>query len=312
MSKLLTILPATTQQGLSIITTITNHPTLRSEYTLRGLARNPSSPTARSLTTELGIEILPADLNNSSTLTSALTNTHTLILITKTDYSVPDLKHQELTQVQNVISACPSTIKHIIFSGAVPTHPHGREVDVYDSKYAAEEALRGLSLSHGIEVSVFYPGMFMQNFETFMKPFPDPVPDPEGDGGLVVYNVVDGGKKIPLVDAGRDMGKFVVPILKGDTGVVYAANGVWSFDEVVEIMGRVMGKKVRYVRAEEEVYTGFMPGQMGRKVVDMLKFYNEVGYYGGDEEGKVRETLRLVEGVRGFEEFVGEKLVNLV
>ncbi|PWY64176.1 hscarg dehydrogenase [Aspergillus eucalypticola CBS 122712] len=304
--QIFTILPATSQQGLSIISAITDHPTLRNEYTLRALVRNPSSPTTQSLTKQ-SIEVLSADLNNPDTLTSVLTNTHTLILITLTDYSAPDLKHQELTQVQNVISACPSSIKHIIFSSAVSAQPHGREVDVFDSKFAAEEALRTLTSSHGIKVSVFYPGMFIQNFETFMRP----LPDPEGKADLVVYNVMDGGKKIPLIDAVRDLGKFVVPILTEETERVYAANGAWSFEEVVDIMGRVMGKKVRYVRMEEEVYAGFMPGQKGWQVVDMLRFYQEVGYYGGDEEGKVRETLGLVEGVRGFEEFVGEKLVKL-
>ncbi|RDH15651.1 NAD(P)-binding protein [Aspergillus niger ATCC 13496] len=259
--KLLTILPATSQQGLSIISAITHHPTLHSLYTLRALVRNPSSSTAQSLTAQ-GIKVLPADLNDPRTLIPALTNTHTLILITQTDYSAPDLKHQELTQVQNIISAClatTNTIKHIIFSSAVPAHPHGRKVDVFDSKVAAEEALRTLT----------------------------------------------------LIDTVRDLGKFVVPILMGDTERVYAANGVWSFEEVVEVIGRVTGKRVRYLRMEEEVYAGFMPGQMGRQVVDMLSFYGEVGYYGGDEEGKVRETLGLVEGSRGFEEFAKEKLLKL-
>ncbi|RDH36656.1 hypothetical protein BDQ94DRAFT_167527 [Aspergillus welwitschiae] len=307
--KLLTILPATSQQGLSIISAITHHPTLHSLYTLRALVRNPSSSTAQSLTAQ-GIKVLPADLNDPRTLIPALTNTHTLILITQTDYSAPDLKHQELTQVQNIISAClatTNTIKHIIFSSAAPAHPHGRKVDVFDSKVAAEEALRTLTLSHDVVVSVFYPGMFMQNFETFMRP----VPDPEGQGDLVLYNVIDGEKKIPLIDTVRDLGKFVVPILMRDTERVYAANGVWSFEEVVEVIARVTGKRMRYLRMEEEVYAGFMPGQMGRQVVDMLSFYGEVGYYGGDEEGKVRETLGLVEGSRGFEEFAKEKLLKL-
>ncbi|RAL01333.1 hscarg dehydrogenase [Aspergillus ibericus CBS 121593] len=304
--KLLTIFSATGQQGHSILTTIHAHPTLTKEYTLRAISRTADSPTALSLKSK-GIEIISADLNDPETLPAAVASSHTVILITCTTYAAPDLKALELNQTKSVGDACVAAgVKHIIYSSAVSGRESwdGRAVDVFDSKAAAEGYLRSLP----IKVSVFLPGVFMQNFETFMKP----TPCPSGDGSWVVSCVVDGAKKLPMVDAAGDMGAYVVPLLLGEgegVGKTYASSGVWSFQEMVEVMGRVSGRKVRYERLDEKVYAGFMPGTMGPKVVEMFRFYDEVGYYGGDEEGKVKETLRVVEGkVSSFEEFAGRRL----
>ncbi|PWY91795.1 hscarg dehydrogenase [Aspergillus sclerotioniger CBS 115572] len=298
--KLLTIIPATSQQGHSILTTIHTHPTLSKEYTLRGITRTVTSPTALSLKNQ-GIEVVSADLNIPETLSPAIASSHTVILITNTTYASPDFKSLELAHTKSVAKAClEAGVQHIIFSSAVPGKANweGRPVDVFDSKATAEEYLRGLPM----KVSVFWPGMFMQNFEGFMKPTLSQA------GEWVVNCVVDGEKKLPMVDAAGDMGAFVVPLLMGEERT-YAASGVWSFNEMVEVIRRVSGRKVRYERMDEEVYAGFMPGQMGPKVVEMLRFYDEVGYYGGDEEGKVRETLEVVERkVSSFEEFAERRL----
>ncbi|PYI11459.1 NAD(P)-binding protein [Aspergillus sclerotiicarbonarius CBS 121057] len=260
--KLLTIFSATGQQGHSILSTIHRHPTLSKEYTLRAISRTTDSPTAMALKNQ-GIEVVSADLNTPSTLPAAVTSSHTVILITSTTYASPDLKALELTQTQSVAEACLAAgVKHIIYSSAVPgqSNWNGRSVDVFDSKATAEEYLRGLP----IKLSVFLPGMFMQNFETFMKPNPCP----SGDGSWVVSCVVDGEKKLPMVDAAGDMGAYVVPLLllgeeEGVGGKTYASSGVWTFNEMVEVIGRVSGRKVRYERLDEKVYAGFMPGGDG-------------------------------------------------
>ncbi|KAL4779791.1 hypothetical protein BJX76DRAFT_364947 [Aspergillus varians] len=303
MSKLV-IFGATGQQGHSILTTILAHPTLSKRYSLRGITRDASKPTPQSLSAQ-GVEMLEANLNDPTTLPPAVKDAHTVILITETQY-VPDLKEREIAQAKAVADAALAAgVQFFVFSSAVHCAKlwDGPAVDQFDSKAEIEEYVRGLPFAIG---SAFVaPGMFMQNLTGVMAPRQGE------DGSWVIAGVNDPEAQIPMFDAVGDSGAYLVPVLEdvgGSKGrVVYAASGMYSFAEIARIIGRVSGEDVKYVQLPYDVYQGFMHEDQGARMVAMMRFFDNPGYYGPGTGEKVAETRELVKASGGklasFEEF---------
>lgn len=296
------IFGATGQQGRSILNTLHTHLTLSKQYSLRAITRDASSPASQEIASQ-GIEIIEADIDKPSTLPTALKNTHTVILITLTIYD-PLIKWREYTQTKNVADAALAAgVQHIIYSTAVHCQrlwPLGsstpRPVDAFESKAEAEEYLRSLP----IKTSFFAPGCFMQNFATFFAP------RRQDDGSYVMANVVDKDAKIPLIDIEADSGTYVASLLqRGNAGeTMYAAGGLYSFSEIAGIISRVSGKTVKYVQLEEEVFTSFMRPEQGWRTVNMMKWFEEVGYFGPRTRELVLESNEKVMGrLTGLEEW---------
>ncbi|KAF9893201.1 NmrA-like domain-containing protein 1 [Aspergillus nanangensis] len=307
MSKKLVIFGATGQQGHSMLTTVHEDPILSKQYSLRAITRDTSSATAQSIANK-GIEVVQADVKDPATLPAALKDANTVILTTPTEYT-PDLKEREYRVVKSVGDAAVAAgVEYFIFSTEVhcPELWNGRAVDSFDAKAEAEAYLRTLPL----KTSFFAPGMFMQNLATVMAP------RPAGDGTYVIANIMAPDAKGPVIDVVGDSGKYVASLLyepEKSVGVtLYAASGLYSFAEMAQIISRVSGKTVKYVQLPEEVYAGFMPAEMGGRMVDMMRFIEEVGYYGPDTERLVEETVaRVKKGkLTSLEEFAEKYLVD--
>ncbi|KAL4800669.1 hypothetical protein BDV19DRAFT_396214 [Aspergillus venezuelensis] len=303
-STKLVVFGATGQQGASILTTLASHPTLSQQYSLRGITRDASKPKPQSLAAQ-GIEIVEADLNDPSTLPAAVKGAHTVILITETQY-VSDLKERETTQAKNVIDASlKAGVQFFVFSTAVHacTLWDGGAVDQFDVKAEIESYIRESNFPLG---SAFIaPGMFMQNLVTVMKPRKNE------DGSYVVAGVNDPQTKIPMIDAAGDSGSYLLPILlhpeEAKGKVIYASSGMYSYTDMARIISDVSGERLEYVQLPGDVYKGFMHEEMGGRLVAMMSFINDPGYYGPGTGEKVRETVEIVESVGGkltsFEEF---------
>ncbi|KAE8375289.1 hypothetical protein BDV26DRAFT_299852 [Aspergillus bertholletiae] len=307
MSKLV-IFGATGQQGRSVLETVRHDAQLCKQYSVRAITRDITSKTAKEISNQ-GIETVQADIDDPASLDSALAEAHTVILITSTIYDA-HLKSHEYRQVKNVGDAAVAAgASHIIFSTAVHASRFwdGRAMDVFDSKAEAEEYLRTLP----IQVSLFAPGMFMQNMTTMMTPRLGP------DGGTyTVAGVLDADTKVPLIDVANDSGTYIAALLRGGEGVVgatlHAATKLYSFSEIVGIISAVSGKTVRYVRVPDDVYAGFMDVDQGDRVVSMMRFFEEVGYFGPGTEELVERTVSIVKGrLTTFEEFAERYMKDL-
>ncbi|KAL3491732.1 hypothetical protein BJX62DRAFT_204152 [Aspergillus germanicus] len=303
----LVVFGATGQQGSSILTTVISHPELSTKYTLRGITRNASGSKAIALA-DKGIEMVEADINDASTLPGAVENAHTVVLITETRYE-KDLKEGEFRQAKAVADAAVAAgVEFIIFSTAVHCARlwDNGPVDQFDVKAEIEEYIRGLPLKSAF----IAPGMFMSNFATVM------VPRKQDDGSYLVIGVNNPETKIPLVETAADSGLYAVPLLLDPEGmngkVMYAATKLYTFNEMMEIISKVSGETVRYQALPKEVFAGFMKEEMGARMVAMMSFIDEPGYYGPGTAEKVRETVGLVEGkLTTFEEFAGRYLTDL-
>ncbi|KAL2870718.1 NmrA/HSCARG family protein [Aspergillus lucknowensis] len=310
MSSKLVVFGATGQQGSSIITTVLTHPTLSKRYSVRGITRNVAHPKALSLAARAkSIELVEADLDDPSTLPAALKNAHTVILITETIYAA-DLKEREARQGKAVADAAVAAgAEFFIFSTAAHASKlwDGGPVDQFDSKAEVEEYIRGLRFKQSAFIA---PGMFMQNLTRGMAP------RKQDDGSYAIIGVNDPHVKIPLIETVADTGLYVVPLLKDPEGmngrVMHAATGLYSFSEIAEIISRVSGETVKYVQIAGEVYAGFMKEEQGARMVSMMRFVDNPGYYGPRTEELVRETVELVEGkLTTVEEFAQENFTQL-
>ncbi|KAL2819723.1 hypothetical protein BJX63DRAFT_360389 [Aspergillus granulosus] len=303
----LVVFGATGQQGSSILITVLNHPELSKKYSLRGITRNASGSKALALA-EKGIELVEADLDDPSSLPRAVEGAHTIVLITETRYEA-DLKAREFRHAKSVADAAVSAgVEFLIFSTAVHCARlwDNGPVDQFDSKAEIEGYIRSLPLKSAF----IAPGMFMTNLGTSMAP------RKQEDGSYAVIGANDPHTRIPLIETVADFGHYAVPLLKDPEGmngkVMYAATKLYSFSEMVEIISRVSGETVRYVQIPGEVYAGFMKGEMGNRMVAMMNFIDEPGYYGPGTEEKVRETVAIVEGkLTTFEEFAGKYCTDL-
>ena len=146
----------------------------------------------------------------------------------------------------------------------------------------------------------------MQNF---LGPFR---PQPDGHGGFALIQFVKPETKIALIDVVNDTGKFVGTVLEHpdayDGKYVAAAGGVYSFQEAANIMSRVSGKKVGYKQVPEDGWKRHLPDFMKEEMAEMMKLFQDYGYYGKETDDLVQEGRKSIEGVTTLEEFVKQNL----
>jgi uncharacterized protein YbjT (DUF2867 family) len=305
MSKnLLVIFGATGNQGGSIAHTVLDSPSLSQKYTVRAITRSASNPKAQALASK-GAEIVEADLDKPETLKAALEDAHTIFVTTNTTYD-GHTREVETRQAKALCSeALAQNAQFIIWSSM--SHPakitNGviTGVSHFDDKAEIEQYIRSLP----IRSAHFAPAAFMQNFLTFSKP----QPSPSNDGTYVLGNICPSESLVPLIDI-TETGKWVAAILADpDTysgSFFSAAEGLYTWSEIAQIMSKVSGKTVRHVKVPDEVFKGFFPEGWTREAYfDMFRFIGEWGYYGEGMKGDVEWTREQVRGeITGLEGFL--------
>lgn len=309
MSKLLVVFGSTGQQGSSVISHVLSSPSLSSQYTIRAITRDPSKPTALALSAR-GIQVVPADLDDPSTLPAALSGAHTVFALTTTIYGPPEPSYAtELAQGKALADAVvASGAEFLIWSSSskVRELTGGKLVGAshFDVKAEVQEYISTLP----IKAAFYTPGSFMQNFHGHGA-F---VPKPTGEAGVyAISSILAPDTEIPLVDIAGDTGVFVGAILARPGEYVgktfSAAAKMYTMREVVGILSRATGKKVVYNQLPVEVFAGFLPEQVRGRIVDMLLWVREYGYYGPGGGEKVEWTVGQVGGPGGvttLEEYV--------
>ncbi|MDI1489635.1 MAG: hypothetical protein OHK93_000832 [Ramalina farinacea] len=323
--NILTVFGATGNQGSSLIRHVLGDPHLSTTYTIRAVARDPSSPSAQSLQSLGGaIELVKGDLNDEASIASALKDTHTVFLVTISDWSVPPdslTSATEYSQGKAVADvSLAAGVAYLIFSSEmhVAKGSNNRITSAVglDVKAEVESYIRSLCANSESKMksAFFHPGTFMQNFNQGM------LPRPLGDGTYGLFNFVNPTTKFPVIDIAADTGKFVSAILASpDTfsgKSLSAATYLKSLDEIAEIMTKVSGKPVKYMQVPRETMESFMAGAgpgVGRGLCDMFLWMQEVGYYGPQTAEKVEWTVGQVGGggLTSLEEYLGREPLKL-
>ncbi|KAF9895982.1 hypothetical protein BX616_008407 [Lobosporangium transversale] len=309
MSKLLVIFGATGQQGGSVANYVLKDPVLSKEFKIRAVTRNPSKPAAQALQKK-GVEVIQGDLDDENSVKNAVQGAHTIVLITATVYD-ERLKAREFAECKNVADAAVATeAQYMIFSTLYRVSKVSggkyKHAEHFDVKAEAEDYIRSLP----IKSAFFVPGYFMQNFSTVSRPHP------MGDGTYAISCNVSSQTRLPLIDAAEDSGKFIGAILadpkKFEGKQVTAASGIYTFDQVAELISKATGKSVKYNQLPLNVFQELLPPPVSAQMIDMMLYIEEFGYYGSKTQELVKEGA---EGARGklntFEEFLTKNPIQL-
>jgi uncharacterized protein YbjT (DUF2867 family) len=304
MSKnLLVVFGATGNQGGSIIRYVLDDPELSNRYTIRAITRNTSNAAAQALASK-GVDVVAADLDDASSLATALKGASFVFALTNTQYQ-GSTREVETRQAKALCGeALKQGVEYIIWSSM--SHPSkisgGKltHVEHFDVKAEIEKYIRGLP----IKSAFFAPGSFMQNYFTNQTPRPSPA----NDGTYVLANPCKPDTTVALIDI-TETGAWIAPILADPDAFagkfIAAAQGLYTMEEVAAVMTKVAGKTVRHVQVPDEVFKGFLPEAMRDQLFEMYVLFRDYGYFGPRTKELVEQSGKEVKGkLSTLEEFL--------
>ncbi|MBV6458451.1 MAG: hypothetical protein HONBIEJF_01579 [Fimbriimonadaceae bacterium] len=234
-----------------------------SNFSVRGLTRNPSGDAARSLA-QAGTEVVAADLEDVDSLKRAFEGAHGVFGVTNFwEHFSPET---ELRQALNIAEAArASGAAHVVWStledtrkwvpledDRMPTLMERYKVPHFDAKGEADAYFAGLPTTY------LLTSFYWDNFIHFGM---GPQPGPDGVLGITFPM---GDAKLPGI-AAADIGKCAAGIFRdGDSWIgkrVGIAGEHLTGAEMAATMSQVLGKEIRYNSVSPEAYRGFgFPG----------------------------------------------------
>ncbi|KAG0044179.1 hypothetical protein BGZ83_010577 [Gryganskiella cystojenkinii] len=294
MSKqIIVVFGATGNQGGSVVDTFLEDPELSKKYQVRAVTRDVSKPDAKALQ-KRGAEVVQGDVDDAASLPRVLHGAHAVYLATFTIYD-EKLKERELRQGKAVADAAVAAhVPQLIFSTLPPASAlshHKFAVVAFDVKHEIEQYIRTLPIPNK---TYYVPGFFMQNFHTWFTPHPN------GDGTFNLSGTYDLTTELPLIDVAADTGKFVAAAVehpdqfrdKTLTGSVH----IYTVDEIVKIMNKATGKKIKYNKISIETYKGFLPPGAKEPLAAMNEYLAAFPYYGPNTKSLVASSAKQARG----------------
>jgi hypothetical protein len=126
--------------------------------------------------------------------------------------------------------------------------------------------------------SFFQPAFFITNLESQMAPHK------VSDDAYVIAFPLDSNRKIPMYHPSQDTGPLVKALIESSPGKnLMGYSSEISFDEIVEIWSKKLGKTVNYHRSTVDDMDKMMPGGVGRELGEMMEYISDPGYFGGED-----------------------------
>ncbi|KAK2812817.1 hypothetical protein FQN50_001146 [Emmonsiellopsis sp. PD_5] len=205
---------------------------------------HPSRPPLIALQ-ERGVEMVEADLNDTSTLSKAVAGSHVVFGVTNIwDKGSHDV---EVAQGKAIADAAVAAgAAQIIWSSlpSVTNMTRGEHtIKGFDSKAVVEAYIHTLK----IKSTFFMAGWFMKNHLGVMKA------RKMDDGTYLLSQPWGPSTPLPLIDT-RDTGKFLVLVLLNPdlyhTKRLSCATAFSTSSEMVDVWSKVTGKTVRFEQAQ--------------------------------------------------------------
>ncbi|KAE9368418.1 NmrA-domain-containing protein [Stipitochalara longipes BDJ] len=283
--KILVVFGATGVQGGSVVKAVLGDAKMRENWTVRGVTRDVSKPSAKKLES-LGAETVAADLNNASTLKGAMKDAYAVFAVT--NYWESRSAEVEMTQGKAMADAAKEAgVQHFVWSSLPEVKEQSKgvleHVEHFDSKAHIEQYIR----KSGLPASFFMPGFYMSNLPGGMfRQAP-----PNNDWTLALP--IPSSTPIPLLDTADDTGKFVKGILNNREKTlgqrIYGATNYYTIDEIVKEFKEQYpeaGKTAKSAELPHEVFKGIMmktgaPETSAEELLQNMRLMNEFGYYFG-------------------------------
>ncbi|KAM5441677.1 hypothetical protein MferCBS31731_003358 [Microsporum ferrugineum] len=301
--KLLVVFGATGKQGGSVINSILSDEKAASQFSVRGITRDPSKASAQVLA-KRGVECVKADLNSKDSVTEALKGAYAVYAVT--NFWETGSAETEIQQGKNIADAAKANdVQHLVWSSLINvTQVSGgklKGVSHFDSKATVEEYIRKI----GVPATFFLPGYYMSNI-------------PGGslnnaDGVYNFKNPIPNDAPIPLFDTGRDTGKFVKAILLNREKVlgkqIYGATDYYTPDRIVAEFQAVKpqdGKGGAAIQISDKDFKDALPEKVREEMLQNMQLLYMYGYYGG---ASLKESLALLdEPPTTWKEFIEQEL----
>ena len=330
--KLLVVLGATGNQGGSIIRSYLSKPPLQSEWHIRGITRDTSSPSSLTLSAS-GIDMVAGTLDDPDSLVAAFANATAIFAVTdfwqpmRDPSSTQHAKTHNLDlaayaqQIEekwgsNIITAATQipTLKHFIFSSLPPVRllTSGKLTHVrhFDGKAAIISSIRRSHPSLWSITSQLMIGHYTSNIlpGSFFSPSYNP-----STQRFEMQGAMSSSDLIPYIDTPRSTGPFFWSLLLHEPAgtVLVAFDEMRSRAGTCEILSRVTGKRFGFVqKSVEEMARGHGFGMEG---AESGAWTGQYGFFGEKITGEWREGLTFPKNledkveVRGLEEWIGEQ-----
>jgi hypothetical protein len=313
-SKLIVILGATGNQGGSVVESFLSDP----NWKVRALTRDSASSEAQALSFK-GAEVVQADLDDSSTLTSAFEGAHAIFAISdfwglfnevnrsraKPGQSLNEwaAEHEE-QQLKNVIDAASKvpTLERFILSSLSHAEKWstGKYTRVYhfDGKARAAEYIPKAHPDLWAKTSIFQAGLFLNNFTQLplnqpvrvitillllVKTLWTNVPQ-NADGVVQFITALNPDTKFPFIAAEEDSGPFVKALITQEPvgRNLIAYRGWLSHNEIAAAFTKATGIEATTVK-----FDGTFPPDTSDELIgemaDCFGYFDEFGYEGRDD-----------------------------
>ncbi|KAM0755459.1 NmrA-domain-containing protein [Meredithblackwellia eburnea MCA 4105] len=282
-APLVVVVGSTGAQGGSVINHLISS---TKEYRLRGITRDPTKSNATALV-ERGVEVVKGDLASRESLESAFKGATYVFGVTNF-WETMDPEKEVRDGKLLVDVAKEAGVKLFIWSGLEPVTQvsNGKYTKVghFDSKAKVTEYLK----ASGLPYSNVQPGFYLSNFSTMM------VPRKGEDGTYTLALPVKASAQVPVLDAQRDYGAYVVEAIEspsfGAGSEVLAAKEYISFADIVAKWSEVSGKTIKHQELPDEVMVKLVP-HGGEELVEMLRFFQDFGYFGGKDIAPSQKDL---------------------
>lgn len=309
--KIIAIVGATGTQGGSVAKAFLAHP---SEWTVRGLTRNPTSPSALALADQ-GAELVTASLDDPDSLKKAFEGAH--VVFVNTDFWLPYHKHipskgrlaardiameTEKQHARNAAeaAAASTTLERYIYSALGPMkrasngkYPHSHH---WETKAAAVDYIESQMPNLAAKTSFIYIAAYATNAFLFPKRTPS----------TGVYELVINcppSTMWPIIDTPTSTGSFVHALVSEPPRTkLLAYDSYMTIAETVDLWKRISGKDAEIVELgmeEMQKRTGLTP-----EVLCGPAFIGEYGYMGGIEGWIGPEKLKNRPETQSYEEFL--------
>ncbi|KAI9034773.1 NmrA/HSCARG family protein, partial [Aspergillus affinis] len=294
--KLIVILGATGNQGGSVAEVFLQEP----QWRVRAVTRNPTSTKANALAAR-GAEVVQADLDSPSTLSSAFENANAIFAVSDFWGLFGDPANEakakgqplnvwaanhETEQLKAVIdvAARVTTLERFVLSSLsnATKWSRGRYTHVYhfDSKAKAEAYGRETYPELWKKTSVFQAGFFLSNFVS--NPIFQPVMTAHGVAQFV--GDLDPNVKLPFIAAEEDTGPIVKALVQEGAGKNIIGYREWStLRELSKAFAQATGVETECIKLAKGQSKAPLPRELRLELDDNWAYCNEFGYEGRDD-----------------------------
>jgi len=261
------VLGATGVQGGSVVRALS----ASGLYRVVGLTRDPDNAKCAPLKSLKNVTLVKADTNNAASLAESFRGAWGAFSVTQ--FSEGGDEEVEGNRIAD--AALSAGVRFFMFSSLINAEAVSggrRHVAHFTKKNLCEQKIRKMAFPEG--AAFFYPGMYSQNWVSFMAPRKGP------DGVYNLGNVLRSDVQVPYFDAEEDTGKAALEMFKNPAKWAGKSlkTGVYStVHDIAAAFTKATGQPARYVRLPDE-----MGKSWGAEIFDMFQLFNEFGYYGGE------------------------------